>query len=153
MSCRRMEERILAYVDGRAKVSERREMEVHLATCAACRLRVNEFHAVTGLLDELPQIEPSAAFDARVRARVAAEPVKQSWWAWLAPSPRVAFAASLLLLATVWIGMHSNSNQPAVTQEDIPVLENYDVLSNFEPLTELPQPLQADETGQQNQQM
>jgi anti-sigma factor RsiW len=148
-----MEERILAYVDGRAKVSERREMEVHLATCAACRLRVNEFRAVTGLLDELPEIEPSAAFDARVRARVAAEPVKQSWWAWLAPSPRVAFAASLLLLATVWIGMHSNSNQPAVTQEDIPVLENYDVLSNFEPLTELPQPLQADETGQQNQQM
>jgi anti-sigma factor RsiW len=153
MSCKRMEERILAYVDGRAKVNERREMEVHLATCAACRLRVNEFRAVTGLLDELPEIEPSAAFDARVRARVAAEPVKQSWWAWLAPSPRVAFAASLLLLATVWIGMHSNSNQPAVTQEDIPVLENYDVLSNFEPLTELPQPLQADETGQQNQQM
>jgi anti-sigma factor RsiW len=153
MSCKRMEERILAYVDGRVKVSERRDMEVHLATCAACRLRVNEFRAVTGLLDELPQIEPSAAFDARVRARVAAEPVKQRWWAWLAPSPRVAFAASLLLLATVWIGMHSNSNQPAVTQEDIPVLENYDVLSNFEPLTELPQPLQADETGQQNQQM
>ena len=153
MSCKRMEERILAYMDGRAKVSERREMEVHLAECPACRLRVNEFHAVTGLLDELPQIEPSAAFDARVRARVAAEPVKQSWWAWFAPSPRVAFAASLLLVATVWIGMHSNSNQPAVTQEDIPVLENYDVLSNFEPLTELPQPLQADETGQQNQQM
>ncbi len=153
MSCKRMEERILSYVDGRAKVSERREMEVHLATCAACRLRVNEFRAVTGLLDELPQIEPSVAFDARVHARVAAEPMKQSWWAWLAPSPRVAFAASLLLLATAWIGMHSNSNQPAVTQEDIPVLENYDVLSNFEPLTELPQPLQADETGQQNQQM
>ena len=153
MSCKRMEERILAYVDGRVKVSERREMEVHLATCAACRLRVNEFRAVTGLLDELPQIEPSAAFDARVHARVAAEPTKQSWWAWFTPSPRVAFAASLLLLATVWIGMHSNSNQPAVTQEDIPVLENYDVLSNFEPLTELPQPLQADETGQQNQQM
>jgi len=148
-----MEERILAYVDGRVKVSERREMEVHLAGCPACRLRVNEFRAVTGLLDELPQIEPSAAFDARVHARVAAEPTKQSWWAWFTPSPRVAFAASLLLLATVWIGMHSNSNQPAVTQEDIPVLENYDVLSNFEPLTELPQPLQADETGQQNQQM
>jgi anti-sigma factor RsiW len=153
MSCKRMEERILAYIDGRVKESERREMEAHFEECPACRLRANEFRAVTGLLDELPQIEPSAAFDARVHARVAAEPVKQSWWAWLAPSPRVAFAASLLVLATVWIGMHSNSNQPAVTQEDIPVLENYDVLSNFEPLTELPQPLQADETGQQNQQM
>jgi len=153
MSCKRMEERILSYVDGRVKESERREMEAHLAECPGCRLRVNEFRAVTGLLDELPQIEPSAAFDARVHARVAAEPVKQSWWAWLTPSPRVAFAASLLLLATVWIGMHSNSNQPAITQEDIPVLENYDVLSNFEPLTELPQPLQVDETSQQNQQM
>ena len=151
MSCSRMENRILPYVDGRLKESERREMEAHLAACAACRLRVNEFRAVTGLLDELPQIEPSAAFDVRVRARVAAEPVKQSWWAWFTPSPRVAFAASLLLLGTVWIG--ANSNQASIAQEDLPVLENYDVLSNFEPLTELPQPVQADEMNQQNQQM
>ena len=151
MSCKRMEERILPYVDGRLKESERREMEAHLAACATCRLRVNEFRAVTGLLDELPQIEPSAAFDVRVRARVAAEPVKQSWWAWFTPSPRVAFAASLLLLGTVWIG--ANSNQTSIAQEDLPVLENYDVLSNFEPLTELPQPVQADEANQQNQQM
>src|SRR5713226_2237303 len=136
MSCKRMEERILAYVDGRVKVSERREMEVHLAGCPACRLRVNEFRAVTGLLDELPQIEPSAAFDARVHARVAAEPAKQSWWAWITPSPRVAFAASMLLVATAWIGTHSNPNQPTIAQDDIPVLENYDVISNFEPLTE-----------------
>jgi anti-sigma factor RsiW len=151
MSCSRMEDRILPYVDGRLKEGKRREMEAHLAACAACRLRVNEFRAVTGLLDELPQIEPSAAFDMRVHARVAAEPVKQSWWAWFTPSPRVAFAASLLLLGMVWIG--TNSNQPSIAQEDMPVLENYDVLSNFEPLTELPQPVQADETNQQNQQM
>jgi anti-sigma factor RsiW len=151
MSCSRIENRILPYVDGRLKESERRGMEAHLAACAACRLRVNEFRAVTGLLDELPQIEPSAAFDMRVRARVAAEPVKQSWWAWFTPSPRVAFATSLLLLGTVWIGV--NSNQPSIAQEDLPVLENYDVLSNFEPLTELPQPVPADETNQQNQQM
>jgi anti-sigma factor RsiW len=153
MSCGRMENRILGYVDGRLKESERLEMEKHLSTCAACLLRVNEFRAVTGLLDELPVIEPSAAFDIRVRARVAAEPAKQSWWAWFAPSPRVAFAASMLLLATVWIGMHSNSSPIPIAQEDIPVLENYDVLSNFEPLTELPQPVQAEEATQQNQQM
>ena len=153
MSCNRMESRILPYVDGRLKESERLEVEKHLAACAACRLRVNEFRAVSGLLEELPVIEPSEAFDLRVHARVAAEPVKQSWWAWFAPAPRVAFAASLLLLATVWIGIHSGSNQPQIAQEDIPVLENYDVLSNFEPLTELPPPVQADEATQQNQQM
>src|SRR5260370_14673350 len=138
MSCSGMEKWMMLYVDGRLKESEQREVEGHLASCATCRLRVKECRAVTGLLDELPQIEPSAAFDVRVRARVAAEPVKQSWWAWFTPSPRVAFAASLLLLGTVWIG--ANSNQTSIAQEDLPVLENYDVLSNFEPLTELPQP-------------
>ena len=88
-----MEKLILPYVDERLKPGERLEVEKHLGACAACQLRVNEFRAVTSLLDEVPQIEPSAAFDVRVRARVAAEPVKQGWWAWFAPSPRVAFAA------------------------------------------------------------
>jgi anti-sigma factor RsiW len=148
-----MENKILGYMDGRLKEAERLEVEKHLATCAACRLRVNEFRAVSGLLDELPVIEPSPAFDLRVHARVAAEPVKQSWWAWFTPSPRVAFAASMLLLATIWIGTHSVSTQPQIAQDDIPVLENYDVLSSFDPLTELPPPVQADEATQQNQQM
>ena len=152
MSCTRMESKILGYVDGRLKEGERLEMEKHLETCAACRLRVNQFRTVNALLEELPMIEPSAAFDVRVRARVAAEPVKRSWWAWFAPSPRVALVASMLLLASVWLGMYS-SPPPQVAAEDIPVLENYDVLSNFDVLTELPQPVQADEAPQTNQQM
>jgi anti-sigma factor RsiW len=148
-----MESKILGYVDGRLKESERLDVEKHLAACAACRLRVNEFRAVSGLLDELPVIEPSPAFDLRVHARVAAEPVKQSWWAWFTPSPRVAFAASMLLLAMFWIGTGQNQQQPQIAQDDIPVLENYDVISNFEPLTELPQPVQAEDAAQPNQTM
>lgn len=150
MSCTKMESRILAYVDGRLKASERAEMEKHLAACAVCRVRVNEFRSVNELLGELPMVEPSPAFDVRVRARVAAEPVKQSWWAWLQLSPRVAFAASMLLLAMVWVGMQSNTNQSQIAQEDVPVLENYEVLSSFEPLTELPQPVQQEDVSQQN---
>jgi len=152
MSCSRMEKQMMPFVDGRLKASEQREVEAHLATCAACRVRVNEFRAVSGLLDELPQIEPSGSFDARVRARVAAEPVKQSWWAVFAPSPRAAFAASMLLLATIWVASRPNNvntgnggaNGPTaqIDPNDLPVLENYDILANFEPLTELPQPVQ-----------
>jgi len=159
MSCTRMENKILPYVDGRLKQSEALEMEKHLLTCPACSLRVNEFRAVRGLLDELPVIEPSAAFDVRVRARVAAEPAKQSWWAWFAPSPRVAFAASMLLLATVWIGSRTGPALPPAGLEgpeadmqmmnDLPVLEDHDVVSSFDPLKDLPQPVQADETDQQ----
>jgi anti-sigma factor RsiW len=153
MSCSRMEKKILGYVDGRLKEGELLEMETHLSTCAACQLRVNEFRAVNVLLDELPMIEPSAAFDVRMHARVAAEPAKQSWWAWFTPPPRVAFAASMLVLATVWVGSYSVSDPPQIDQADVPVLENYDVISSFEPLTELPQALPADEASQQNQDM
>ena len=153
MSCGRMENKILGYMDGRLKEGERLEMEKHLSTCAACQLRVNEFRSVHALLDELPMIEPSAAFDLRVRARVAAEPAKQSWWAWFTPSPRVAFAASMLLLATVWVGSYPGSNQLQIDQADIPVLENYDVISSFEPLTELSQAAPADNADQQTQDM
>jgi anti-sigma factor RsiW len=158
MSCSRMEKQMMPFVDGRLKIGEQREVEAHLAACPACQLRVNEFRAVSGLLDELPQIEPSPAFDARVRARVAAEPVKQNWWAVFAPSPRAALAASMLLLATIWIGSrptapgdHSQNvaaNPANIDPNDLPVLENYDILANFEPLTDLPQPVEGDDSDE-----
>lgn len=149
MSCSRMENKILGYVDGRLKEGERVEVEKHLATCAACQLRVNQFRSVHALLDELPVIEPSAAFDVRVRARVAAEPVKQSWWASFLPAPRVALVAAMLLLATVFVGVRSTDTPPQIPQEDMAVLEDMDVLSSFDVLTELPQPPPVDDGGQQ----
>lgn len=159
-----MENRILGYVDGRLKESERLEVEKHLATCAPCRVRVEEFRAVSGLLGELPVIEPSPAFNARVHALVAAEPVKQNWWAWLKVSPRVAFAATMLLLAAVWLGYFHRQQTPQLPwsnqqvadeqmMQDLPVLEDHDVLSNFEPLKELPPPVQKDETPEAQQPM
>src|SRR5262249_31365377 len=140
MSCSRMETKILAYVDGRLKDSERLDFEKHLAGCAACKLRVTEFRAVNSLLDELPQIEPSEAFDLRVHALVAAEPAKRSWWSSLMVSPRVAFAAATLLLATVWIGTRM-PEPPVIPAADAAVVESadYDVISNFAPLSDLSQ--------------
>jgi anti-sigma factor RsiW len=155
-----MEKKIMGYVDGRLKEGERLEMEKHLSTCAACRVRVNEFRAVNVLLDELPMIEPSAAFDIRMQARVAAEPAKQNWWVWFAPSPRVALAASMLLLAAVWIGSRKPDSSLSAADiekinQNMQVLENYDVISDFAPLSELPQPVQAEEGSDtnKNQQM
>jgi anti-sigma factor RsiW len=142
MSCEKMETRILAYVDGRLKEGERAEVEKHLAGCAACRVRVNEFRAVTDLLDQLPVIEPSGAFDARVHALVAAEPKKRSGWlAWFTPSPRIAFAASMLLLLTVWLGARSGPVPEPIAAPDLPVVESsdYDVISSFAPLSDLSQ--------------
>jgi anti-sigma factor RsiW len=155
-----MESKMLGYVDGRLKASEVRDVEAHLAKCAACSLRVKEFRAVSTLLSGLPEIEPSAAFDMRVRALVAAEPVKRSWWAGFAPSPRVAFAASMLAVAMAWVGSRpdvpavnvaSNPGVVVIDSSDLPVLENFDVLQNFEPLTDLPQPAtQSDDASPQD---
>ena len=153
MSCTKMESRILQYVDGRLKESERADVEKHLAACTACSVRAHEFRSVNELLGELPMIEPSAAFDVRVRARVAAEPVKQNWWAWITPSPRIAFAASMLLLASVWVGYQSQTSSPlpftqdeadASMMQDISVMEDHDTLANFEPLKALPAPVDTD---------
>ena len=160
MSCERMESRILGYVDGRLKASERAEVEKHLADCGPCRLRVQEFSAVSGLLDELPLIEPSPEFDTRVHALVSAEPApKASWWACLHVSPRIAFAASFLLLMALWIGHRSDTvtplppNDDQAMLQDLPVLEDHDVLQNFEPLKTLPAPVadEASDTQQQEQ--
>jgi anti-sigma factor RsiW len=164
MSCEKMASRILSYVDGRLKEIERPDVEKHLAACAPCRMRVEEFRAVSGLLDELPVIEPSPAFDARVRALVAAEPVKRNGWAWLRVSPRIAFAAAMLLLAALWLGFYQRPqvpqlpwNSPVVADEqmmeDLPVLEDHDVISNFEPLKELPPPVHGDDPPDTQQQM
>jgi len=139
-------------MDGRLRDSERGEMEKHLAACAACRVRANEFRAVSDLLGELPMVEPTPAFDVRVRARVAAEPVKQRWWAWMRPSPRIAFAASMLLLAMLWMGYRTQPVAPlpispeeadASMMQDLSVMEDHDTLANFEPLKELPPPVDA----------
>ena len=149
MKCERMEKRLIAYLDGRASAAERREVEAHLAACGACRTRAGEFRALWGVLDEVPPVEVSPAFDARLRARVAAEPPRESWWAWLVPSPRLAFAASLLLVLSLWISsLPQNPPQaPAAAPgseaefkmiKDLPVLEDYDVLANFEALSVLP---------------
>jgi len=90
---------------------------------------------------------------------VAAEPQRRkSWFAWLTPSPRIAFVASLLLVATIWLGSRQ-APPPAIAEQDLPVVENadYDVISSFAPLSDLSQAQSDDDDSdvppQQPQQM
>jgi anti-sigma factor RsiW len=154
MSCERLESRIIAYADGRASEADRRVVEQHIRECAACKARVKGFESVWNVLDELPVHEPSGAFDARLAARLAAEPAKPSMWAWLMPAPRFALAVTLLAVFSLWISSRTPTatpSQPANTAaqaqsgdsdfgmiKDLQVLENYDVLANFDALSQLP---------------
>ena len=150
MKCEDVSKDLIAYLDGRANSSDRRRIEEHLAGCPACRSRAEEMRKVSVLLGELPAIEPSFGFDARVRQRVAAEP-QRSWFWRLVPPPRPAFAMALLVALTVLVAKLPTHKTPATTstvasaqqqEEDfnaiknLGVLENYDALTKFDQMTE-----------------
>ena len=158
--CAAIESKLIAYLDGRARPDERHAVESHLKTCDGCRARVEGFNAVWNALDDLPEISPSPAFDASLRARIAAEPAPRRFWDWL-PSPRLAFAVTALAVLSIWLGSvpRHQSNPTVVASQapasqvapdaaesdfrmirDLPVLENYDVVSKFDALSELPGP-------------
>ena len=154
MNCGYTEKNLVAYLDGKLHSAERRQFETHLATCAACRERADGFRSVWNVLDELPAFAPSPAFDVRVRARVEQEPRRAGFWSWIVPSPRMAFAVTALLIASIWLSSfqpgriqtaHPSAgaaNQNAEAEfgmiKDLPVLEDYDVLTSFDALSELP---------------
>lgn len=151
--CTGMENKLVEYLDGRAKPAERHAVEEHLAVCAVCRARAEGFRMLWDALDDLTVLSPSPAFDALLRARIAAEPARRRFWAWL-PSPRLAFAATALVAMSVWMVSMPRVTRDRATIEakigkvseetdfrmirDLPVLENYDVLSKFDALSELP---------------
>jgi anti-sigma factor RsiW len=169
MKCEDVSKELIAYLDGRASSAEREKVEGHLAGCAACRSRAEEMRKVSMLLGEVPAIEPSFGFDARVRQRVAAEP-RRGWFGRLVPAPRPAFAVALLIALTVLVAKLPSNRAPVGTtatasaqeqEEDfnaiknLGVLENYDVLTKFDALAEAPatssqpagKPQQGDESN------
>jgi anti-sigma factor RsiW len=158
--CAALESKLVEYLDGRARPSDRHAVEEHLSACASCRVRAEEFRALFGALDDLPAISPSPAFDASLRARIAAETTRRSFWDWM-PSPRLAFAVTALVAMSVWLSSVPRvSTNPSVASlasqqgqisaesdfgmiRDLPVLENFDVVSKFDALSELPAPSAA----------
>lgn len=158
--CTALESILVEYLDGRARPAERRTVEQHLEGCSSCRVRVQEFRALWSEIEDLPEIAPSPAFDASMRARIAAEPVRRSFWDWL-PSPRLAFAVTALIAMSVWMSSmpHVIPHPSMVSQQiqaskqtaesdfgmirDLPELENFDVISKFDALSELPGPATA----------
>jgi anti-sigma factor RsiW len=161
--CAALERKLVEYLDGRARPAERHAVEEHLSACAACRSRAEEFRSLWSALDELPVISPSTDFDASLRARITAEPARHSFWGWM-PSPRLVFAMTALVAVSVWLSstphvktiaplasessQQSPANQATQTTagsdfgmiRDLPVLENFDVVSKFDALSELPVP-------------
>jgi anti-sigma factor RsiW len=161
MSCEKLSNSLVSYLDGRASATERSTVEAHLKECAACRERAEEFRRLWDVMAEVPAVEPSFGFDARLRQRIAGEG-RPRFWAWLVPSPRLAAAVVVLAGLSVFVSLQPNKpmlpgNSAANSEEqfrmikDLGVLENYDVLNNFDALSDLPgaQPTSDQQPNQQ----
>jgi anti-sigma factor RsiW len=149
MSCKRIEGKLIAFMDGRASDADRVAVESHLAECAPCKARVEGFSGVWSMLNEMPTVEPSPAFEARLRAAMATEPKHLRFWEGIAamlPSPRLALAVALLGVFSLWQSSRpvavNESAAPVSTDsefrmiQDLPVLENYDVLTSLDALSQ-----------------
>ena len=149
-NCDDISKGLIAYLDQRANPAERRDVEEHLAGCAACRTRAEEFRALWKVMEGVPAVEPSLGFNARVRQRVAAEP-RTSWFGWFEPQARLALSAALLVALTVFMvklpanrpqapvpaPMAASSDQDFDAVKDLGVLEDYDVVTNMDALSQL----------------
>jgi anti-sigma factor RsiW len=149
-ACAAIESKLVEYLDGRARPAEHRVVEEHLSGCASCKTRAEEFRTLWSTLGDLPEIVPSREFDASLRARIAVEPVHRNFWDWM-PSPRFAFAITALVVLSVWLSSGPRVVKTPAIQADkvssekdfgliqnLPELENYDVISKFDALSELP---------------
>ncbi len=148
MKCEEVSRELIEHLNQSAESAQRREVEEHLAGCAACRKRAEELRGIWNVMDELPAVEPSFGFDARVRQRVAAEP-RRRWFELFVPQPRLALAIGLLIALMVLVMKLplKNPGTPITTvatqQEDfnaiknLGVLENYDVVTKMDALSEL----------------
>jgi anti-sigma factor RsiW len=150
-----MEANLVTYLDGKASPAVRRQAEEHLAACAGCRERAAEFRRLWSVLEEAPAPALSASFDAAVRERMAREPRRADVWTWLGvrlmPSPRMALAMAATMALSIWLGSVRPGVAPVIAPvaqqegetefsmiQDLPVLEDYDVVASFDALAELP---------------
>lgn len=148
MSCQRVSNSLVSYLDGRASAEEQSRVEEHLKSCAECRERADQFRRLWEVMAEVPAVEPSFGFDTRLRQRIAAQG-RPRLWTWLVPAPRLAAAVVALVGLSIFVSVQPNrpvvTGIPATNSEeqfrmikDLGVLENYDVLSNFDALSDLP---------------
>lgn len=156
-------EQLFAMAQGMLSGRDVRRTKAHLETCAACRQVLEGYRRLDAVLDEWkPAAEASPWFDARVRAAVASvKPARPSrgflglvWNHWIAAPALAALLVALGVIVLRNARLHSEKPATAVTAmtpapseaaaqelkmyQDLPVLEDYDMLAGFDVISELP---------------
>jgi len=151
MNCHQVNDLFLDFLSASLDAADRVAVSEHLASCDGCRTRAEGFRMVSRTLDawETPEISPW--FNARLRQRIAEEEARVWNWrvafGWLRrPATAAAFAAVLMVAsAAVWMARPApkpvpvEARQNPQTDELMSSREDFDMLADFEVITELNQ--------------
>lgn len=120
MSCKAIQLKLSAYLDGELAGFEMLEIRNHLNRCSACSFHADELRTVKRLLGNLPESEPDDQFLTRLNTAVFSAPKKPAYRPLsLALISCIAFATALMLTLA---GYHTRPNhvavKPPVTKPD-----------------------------------
>lgn len=157
-------EQLFAYVHDMLEPREEGKVRAHLTECYACREVVGEYHRLESALDQWKPTEPSPWFDARVRAALLSHPSRTlfgfEWGRWLAPAlvTMIVVVASVVVFRSLGPLLGPDRGRGEITRTTNPgapgtgtqsqlatrashrerLVDDYDMLVNFDVLSELP---------------
>jgi len=147
MMCGKFEELWIPYLDDRLSAEQRGQVEAHLALCAECARRREEYGALFRTMEGWEAPPPSPWFDVRLRQRIAAEQPSRRLPAWLRIfSPAFPLAVSVMLLVAallVWTGTRGPEpiqvadSDTIRVEELMHIVDELDMLDDFDMLAEL----------------
>ena len=86
-----------SYIDGQVSGAESSRVDEHLATCEECRLELDSLRSTVGLLQGLPQLQPSRSFTLSEAPAPVAFKLDIFWTARLATSVAALLVAALIV--------------------------------------------------------
>jgi len=123
--CKKAKECFSGYFDGLLEEDSKRELERHLETCPECRKEWNSYRSLFTAVRNLPPVEASGGFEARLAARIRREEApRRSWWQDFAriPLPVPIGAAALILVAVFSYTHLADRAAPPAGESPAPVL-------------------------------
>lgn len=119
MTCKEVDDRLDDYVDGSLGEGEFQEVELHIASCAACRDEERHLRRILALASALPrEMEPPRDLWAGIAERIEAERrVRPAWWG----SVGLAVAAALVVAIGAALLLRNDPVSVGPTVSTIPV--------------------------------
>ena len=132
MTCQEIRENLVTYLQQKLSNEKSASIKQHLRECRNCANELENLRHVDSALEQLPPIEPSLSFDARLFARLdeldARSGKNRFNWGRIRLVDRYGWSLVVLLIATVgiWIGIrHQQYRELNTLQKVIDVQNRY----------------------------